>query len=569
MRRPLSRHAVPAWMVERATRFRLAGDWRGACAAANIDIGFDLSWVARRKGVDQARLVDDLRHLAPDLLRWHLPRHGGTGLLSPHTWLPLARYGDYELSAHLPAHLRGPQRVTLQVEPGYLGHRGRRDDSLLHHRDRWDARRTGELLTRCGGVTRLPFFTTGGARLTPGGDDPEGRIERILMLADAGRHAESWAAAGFDVEVRLFDPGWDRERIDPAAFDPGRSPQERERIRRRIVEQSLAQTRPALTVLAGRARRIAEADPAGLVRIYLRNHRWAVLDRLDGPRPRARIVSSPVRPADEAVPSRQPGEAVVRRETAEFGLALSRIPVLPRTLTDWPDELAALRSGRLEPDDLHPLVAAVLFPARTPRAPAATGLPRTVRVECAGTTHQVAMRDGEIAVPHPPAELDREAMLRALGGRAQGCFAARLGWRRPDIRMPHRMRAVRARLMRIVLHGDGPAVAALLDAGLDPHVRDEDGRTLLHLLPWLSGADLLPRLLAAGLDVDTPDAEGSAPFVHACRHGPEALVRQLLAAGASADARDPKGYPVIIRAEYSHLWRRRVSAEQPREVGTT
>lgn len=68
--RRIRRYAVPGWMIEQATGRRLAGDWRGACAAAGVDVTFDLAEVARVHGRPVASaLEDDLRHLAPDLLR--------------------------------------------------------------------------------------------------------------------------------------------------------------------------------------------------------------------------------------------------------------------------------------------------------------------------------------------------------------------------------------------------------------------------------------------------------------------------------------------------------------------
>ncbi|WP_442877447.1 hypothetical protein [Dactylosporangium sp. AC04546] len=71
----MRRFAVPRGMIEAATVRRLAGDWRGACAVANVEVDVDLSAIGR----DHARAVaesveDDLRHLAPDLLRWHVDR---------------------------------------------------------------------------------------------------------------------------------------------------------------------------------------------------------------------------------------------------------------------------------------------------------------------------------------------------------------------------------------------------------------------------------------------------------------------------------------------------------------
>ena len=84
-------------MIRQATQRRLVGDWCGAAAAAQVDVCFRLDEVRRAHGSDiAARLGDDLLHLAPDLLRWHAPRHvrGGLGLFADGRTLVLARYGD-------------------------------------------------------------------------------------------------------------------------------------------------------------------------------------------------------------------------------------------------------------------------------------------------------------------------------------------------------------------------------------------------------------------------------------------------------------------------------------------
>ncbi|MEU8616526.1 hypothetical protein [Streptomyces sp. NPDC048623] len=160
--------AVPASMIETATARRLRGDWAGACAAAGFDVDLDLKHLARVRGRELAtRVRADLRHLAPDLLRWHMPRIAPDGLLRPGLTVPLARY---ELPAgrpplHLvvrtpPAWAGGGQRLGLAlwdgVDPAW-------DDDGLHphprpsrrfrldlHRHLWDARRAGELRERSG-----------------------------------------------------------------------------------------------------------------------------------------------------------------------------------------------------------------------------------------------------------------------------------------------------------------------------------------------------------------------------------------------------------------------------------
>src|SRR4051812_3796026 len=77
------RYGVPPTMIAAAARRRAVGDWRGACAAADVDVYLNLDLVRRRLGSGAAdQLSAALLELAPDLLRWHLPRQGhGAGEL--------------------------------------------------------------------------------------------------------------------------------------------------------------------------------------------------------------------------------------------------------------------------------------------------------------------------------------------------------------------------------------------------------------------------------------------------------------------------------------------------------
>src|SRR5688500_11524988 len=116
--------AVPPSMIEVATARRAVGDWAGACAAARVDADVDLRSVARTHGRELAdQLRTDLRHLAPDLLRWHLPRIAPDGLLRPGLTIPLARYDDVHLVVRTPpAWADAGQRFSLalwdRADPG-------------------------------------------------------------------------------------------------------------------------------------------------------------------------------------------------------------------------------------------------------------------------------------------------------------------------------------------------------------------------------------------------------------------------------------------------------------------
>ncbi|MFD4245688.1 hypothetical protein ACFWP3_29455 [Streptomyces sp. NPDC058525] len=158
-------YAVPPSMIENATARRAAGDWAGACAAARIDVDLDLRAVRDSHGTHLAtRLRADLRRLAPDLLRWHMPRIAPDGRLRPGLTLALARYGDPgDAGPQLvvrtpPAWADAGQRMSLTLwddsrdgAPEHHPHpHPDRRFRLDLHRHLWDATRSAELAHRCG-----------------------------------------------------------------------------------------------------------------------------------------------------------------------------------------------------------------------------------------------------------------------------------------------------------------------------------------------------------------------------------------------------------------------------------
>ncbi|WP_203737985.1 hypothetical protein [Actinoplanes cyaneus] len=170
--------AVPPSMIETATARRLAGDWAGACSAARVDPDFgacspagadrvcastgaagdpELRAVARRHGGELAAMIHaDLLHLAPDLLRWHLPRVE-TGRLRPGLTVSLAVYGPrlHLVARTAPGWADADQRITLALWDGEVAgvhphprpHRRFRFDL---HRHLWDVRFAAELRDRSG-----------------------------------------------------------------------------------------------------------------------------------------------------------------------------------------------------------------------------------------------------------------------------------------------------------------------------------------------------------------------------------------------------------------------------------
>ncbi|MGW1893495.1 ankyrin repeat domain-containing protein [Streptomyces sp. NPDC002004] len=557
-RRRIRRYAVPRWMIERATECRLAGDWRGACAAARVDVIFDPADVAERCGHDvAAALAEDLRHLAPDLLRWHLPRVlGGRTTLDTGRTVVLARYrrtGSDEspratsyLHVTTPPMLEGPQRIALRFRT--VPDEG--SDSALelsradwsHARHLWDARHTAELRERCGGgADRPPFFHADATPLgtdelpacDPGDGDPAARAEWVTLLHQRGEIQAAFAAAGIELDpTPPTAPAW--YRADP--------------------ERLVGGLPLNLTRLEPEVRRLAAAGTGERFLIAC-DWRASLLLEPTGSGPggglRARLVGR-----DEAKDEPHLADALWRR--------------LP--------DLDLLRLGGVRPEHLHPLVREALFPGLGAdggqAGPPGPEAPAPVRVRCRGAWHEVSFRPGGLLrMPHSDEEQQRERALRAFGGAVTGCFAVEQTWASGSGRLPKALRAQRRDLFLRAQHGDLPGVLELLDAGVDPRVRDAGGRSLLHVLHLIDHEQLLPRLLSEGLDLEARDRRDRTPlFVAVNDGGSKALVEALLAAGARIDVTDESTLSlaqVVRRYKRTDLafLRERVEEEHP-DIGS-
>ncbi|WP_369142661.1 hypothetical protein [Streptomyces sp. R44] len=203
--------AVPPSMIETATTRRRAGDWAGACAAAHVDVDLDLRALARRHGTElAARVRADLRLLAPDLLRWHMPRIAPDGLLRPGLTVALARYGTAGRERARPLHLvartapawaDSGQRISLALWDPSSGTGPAHSPPHPHphprfrldlHRHLWDASRAGELRTRSGADGPPDALPARDPGLPQGG--PHGAVDRwadeaAILLRAEGRPA--------------------------------------------------------------------------------------------------------------------------------------------------------------------------------------------------------------------------------------------------------------------------------------------------------------------------------------------------------------------------------------------
>ncbi|MEU9305418.1 ankyrin repeat domain-containing protein [Streptomyces sp. NPDC048269] len=459
------RFAVPRWMIEGATEARLAGDWRAACAVAAVDVALDLAQIGERHGAAvRDAVAGDLAHLAPDLLRWHLPRALAAGtMLSPRRVVLLARHGGggrRRFRADAPASYLvartpewdAPQRLVLDLvaadDPAV------RRDHLVEDwtaaRHFWDARHAPELRAWCGGgAGRLPFFRADGTPLgprelpdtDPGSADPAAREEWTAVLQARGDVVGAFGTAGVDLDLTALPPhaGWGPEQ--PEAVIAG-----------------------LLLDLPRTVREVRRLVAAG------------VADRF-------RIPG--VYPGDVLIERADPGAHVALRARATAMNARTGVPTLPGIVWRRLPDLQLVRSGRLAPEELHPLVAAALFPASGPACgpPGPPAVLAPVRVRCQGEWHVVGFRDGELLVPHSAREQQREQAMLAFGGAVSGCFAVQRAWTSGLGRLPRALRPLRREVFERARHGDIPGVAALLAAGLDPAVRDNaTGQSLQDVL---------------------------------------------------------------------------------------
>ncbi|MFJ8885331.1 ankyrin repeat domain-containing protein [Streptomyces sp. NPDC102402] len=518
------RYAVPRGMIERSAERRLAGDWRGALAAAAVDVDFALAEVAGAYGTPVAEaLMTDLRHLVPDLVRWHLPRVlGGRSTLAPDRTVVLAGYAGHaghEGGSGLPhapyLHLRTPpmaegrQRLSLrfgavpgEAAPGLFD---RDTEDWRSVRYLWDSRRTDGLRTAVGAGRRIPFLHHDGTPLTPqelgasGDGDAAARAERVALLYEEGDISEAFDAAGIEWDPTPPSTERSRYRVDPGDV-----------LRATAIDiPRLESAVRRATAATGRERFLA-------ARHWQRHILLELTDHSAGGRLRATVVGT--------------------RSTAPTAF-------LPEAAWRRLPDLDLLRAGVVPPQWLHPLVARALFPSlEGPFGPPKASLPRPVRVRCRGEWHEVVFRDGALRSPHTEEERLRESAMRAFGGAVAGCFAVEHSCTTGKGRLPKALRAQRKELFLHIQHGNTEGVLELLDAGVDLRVRNARRRGLLHVLPLLDHEALLPRLLAAGLDLEAGDHLGRTPLsVAVSERGPLALVRALIDAGARIDVTDSQG----------------------------
>ena len=399
--------AVPPSMIESATARRRVGDWAGACAAARIDVDLDLRLAARTRGQElAAQIRADLRHLAPDLLRWHMPRIAPDGLLRPGLTISLARYDPAERhgdGVHLVARIApgwadSGQRISLALWAGSGSgrHPHPHPDRCFRldlHRHLWDARRADELAIRSG-ADRPPADT----RAAPYPDE-------LAALRGRGCATGRWAA---EAGILLRAEGRSSGRV--------------------------------AVRLGGRHRLVLDVSEGG-----------------DAPgAPIARIAAAPRRGNAVALPVLPHAATWVLPDLELLHSGLIEVDRLHPLVASALASAVLAPPGPTRAEQQH---SSERPPAAAARHPEQAAQPRLV--QCRGAQNRIGLVDGVLAaLDHDPAEIRREELLAALTGTPLPCLQAiDEAHRRPEC-----LDDVRARLD----HGDIDGALATVEGLLGP-----------------------------------------------------------------------------------------------------
>ena len=104
------------------------------------------------------------------------------------------------------------------------------------------------------------------------------------------------------------------------------------------------------------------------------------------------------------------------------------------------------------------------------------------------------------------------------------------------------------RLVTAAAEQDAPTVQALLAEGVDVNTPRADGATALLWAAHWDALDMVDLLLRASADVNTADDHGVTPLARAAENTSLSMVEQLLAAGADANAAQTSGLTPLMTA---------------------
>ncbi|MEP9393923.1 ankyrin repeat domain-containing protein [Gordonia sp. VNK1] len=113
------------------------------------------------------------------------------------------------------------------------------------------------------------------------------------------------------------------------------------------------------------------------------------------------------------------------------------------------------------------------------------------------------------------------------------------------------------RLFDLARAGATAELAAYLDAGAPPDLRNRSGDSLLMLAAYHGHADTVMALAERGADVDLANDRGQTPLAGAVFKGVDDVVAALIGAGADPRAGAPTAHDTATmfgRDDYLRLW---------------
>ncbi|MFC4039680.1 ankyrin repeat domain-containing protein [Dactylosporangium siamense] len=459
------RYAVPTAMIDAATGCRLSGDWQGACAAAHVTPDIDLRAVEREHGAQVAAMIeDDLRHLAPDLLRWHEPLDRHYSWSASSEPVPMTRLAG-GAGLHLVQGARQGHRRPFRLRVGVS--RG----APLIDRHLWDVRQAPLLHTLCG---------------------PEPVGTDAVCPHTTGRQREAAAAAGIDATA-LAEP---TSQYSLAGYP--------------LVWSRLV---PAALALLARHR-----SDAGMVDL---GEGWLDL------RARPTVIATPElrdRPPNVPLLQLSDWQEPLDAELVRHGLLdpdalhpLVHAGLLPgrtQTRRPWVPPVPAVvtidcggRTHRLAARDgrWHPLDHE---PGHVARETVLAALGGPIDGCADALLHWQAGGQGLRMLPPPVQHLHDELWMRVHHGDTDGVL------RLLDAGLPPAVERNGATLMHALRSLDHARVLPrLLALGLDVNARTRSGATPLHtaLAHPEAGTDLIAALLRAGADPRATNDQGERP----------------------------------------------------------
>lgn len=99
-----------------------------------------------------------------------------------------------------------------------------------------------------------------------------------------------------------------------------------------------------------------------------------------------------------------------------------------------------------------------------------------------------------------------------------------------------------------VANGDTAKVESLLNEGVSPNSKTDDGKTLLMLAAYLGHTDIVKLLIDNGADVNAKDQDGKTALMYAAEKNNVEIGKLLLENGANPNAADNNGRTALMYA---------------------